>query len=159
MKLLTVRPPWAQAIFVSPVALVETKGVENRQWYTSLRERIGIHAGLNVDRRAGVDMPGNAARGAVLGTVEITGCHEEGSQQCGWHECRENPWAQWSQPDQPPIWHWELEHPREFVTPIPAKGRLGLWEPGPSVAHLMLIADFIVPVIPDIEEPIAELEP
>ncbi len=33
-------------------------------------------------------------------------------------------------------WHWLLADPIEFMTPIPAKGALGLWKLGPSLAHL-----------------------
>lgn len=143
MKILTVKQPWASAIFRRPVNLA--KSIENRVWYTDLRDvRIGIHAGKSVDRNAGIPMPNHPVFSAVLGTVEITGCHEARSQQCGWHGCAENPWAQWPDKEHPVIFHFELEHPREFVTPIPARGALKLWEPGPSVAHLMSIADFVV---------------
>jgi len=146
MKLLTVRQPWASAMFVSPIPLVPPKSIENRVWPvpSKFRERIGIHAGLTVDRFASIPPLENPDLGRVLGTVEITGCHEANSQQCVWHECRENPWAQWPDRQHPVVFHWELEHPREFVTPIRAKGLQKLWDPTDSVRHLMSIADFRV---------------
>lgn len=158
MKILTVQPPWAAAIFAQPFP----KTIENRVWYTSLRqERIGIHAGLRVDRNAGIPIDPNALRGFVLGTVEITGCHEAGSQQCVWHDCSNNAWAQWPDADHPVLFHWELEHPREFVSPIRARGALKLWDAGPSVEHLMSIADVIIPEshpVSALPEPIHVLE-
>ena len=41
---LTVRQPWASAIFVAG------KDVENRKWSTNYRSRLWIHAGLDADR-------------------------------------------------------------------------------------------------------------
>lgn len=140
MLCLTIRQPWAGAI----LDLRHPKDIENRGWSTAHRARIGIHAGKRVDA-AGVQALPDAPvddLGKIIGTVEITGCHIQDSEQCHWHHCRENPWAQFSEFPDAAIWHWELEHPRTFVTPIPERGALKLWEPGPSAAHLMSIADF-----------------
>lgn len=161
MPCLTVQQPWASAIVTGP----RPKDIENRIWPTDLRGRIGIHAGARVDRRAGIPLADHAPLSAVLGTVEITGCHEAFTSPCDWHGCRENPWAHWPDPlganGPRRLWHWELEHPREFVTPIPAKGALKFWTPGPSVAHLMSIADIVVPPVPEVSalpEPVHMLE-
>lgn len=138
---LTVRQPWASLIFAQ-----YPKTIENRVWPTGLRERIGIHAGLAVDRAAVTAMPEapTSDRGVILGTVEITGCHLAGSQQCQWHRCDSNPWAMWPDNSHPVIYHWELEHPREFVTPIRASGAQKFWAPLPTTQYLIATAEFVL---------------
>lgn len=113
MRALTVRQPWAHSI------IHLGKNVENRSRRTHHRGRIAIHAGLGWDD-TGMDaigdqanLPDEFAHGAVIGTVEIVGCHL--GIDCG---------CEWGIPGQ---WHWELAHP-ETIEPVPAKGKLGLWE-------------------------------
>jgi hypothetical protein len=136
MKILTVKQPWASAIF----ARAFPKDIENRSWPTSSRERIGIHAGVTCDRNATIESTGKEPQGVILGTVEITGCHEAHTSQCDWHHCLDNPWAQWSSTT--PTYHWELEHPKELITPIRARGALKLWETSPSATHLLTLAEW-----------------
>lgn len=145
MRLLTVRQPWASAFFIGAGA----KDIENRRWGPSGPGRIGIHAGRIVARAAMValaDLPPVHDRdyGVVLGTVEVVSWHRERTDGCREHRCQSNRWAMWSDtPESRPIYHWCITQPRAFVTPIPARGALGLWNPGPSVEHLMSIADVV----------------
>jgi hypothetical protein len=142
MKLLTVRQPFASLI----VASVGAKDIENRPVQTRLRGRIGIHSGRALHGLASEQVRADAEAGrlplgAVIGTVQLVGCHLAGSPGCTPLECHQSVWAQFSRDGQKPIWHWELEGPRRFVTPIPARGQLGFWAPGPSLEHLMEIAE------------------
>lgn len=92
--------------------------------------RLGIHAAAQPDTSASTpvwsELPGGLGRlserhGALLGTVEVTGCHDIG-------ECERKPGgcSSWAQYDQP-AWHWTLADPQPLDTPIPMKGALGLW--------------------------------
>lgn len=139
MKVLTVRQPWADRFFLPTAA----KDIENRPMRTRVKGRIGIHAGkLWHDSATDQDRQNpHILRGVVLGTVQLVGSHQEGSAECRLLGCHENPWAMFALPGCPPIWHWEVEHPREFITPIKATGALGFWTPGPSLEHLMSIAE------------------
>lgn len=147
MPCLTIREPWASAVLRTE----DRKTVENRTWHTALRGRVGIHAGAALDRsprgnpgileRAwGNRHPSELDLGAVLGTVRIVDCHMQGESGCA---CEDNPWAEFGFRDlgQRPTFHWVLDDPEVFVNPIPARGALQLWQPGPSVAHLMAIAE------------------
>ena len=141
MKILTLRQPFASAVLWS----VGEKDIENRPMKTNIRGRIGIHAGKQWHVRA-LELDKKLPRGAVLGTVQIVGCHAAGAG-CTAAGCYDNPWADTLTDGcgiaqrEPPIWHWELDSPRRFVTPIRASGALGFWTPGPSVEHLMEIAE------------------
>lgn len=122
MKALTVRQPWAWAIMAGG------KDVENRTFRTKNTGRLAIHAGLLYDRHAHTfDVlteamhPRHEAsrmleRGAILGTVHLTGCHHAS-------EC-DDTCTPWAQPGD--LWHWEITDP-EPINPIPYKGRLGIW--------------------------------
>ena len=143
---LTVRQPWSSAFFRRPVPLAKT--VENRTWATSYRGRIAIHASLVVDRE-GLKQIGSEGfehdqdRGVILGTVELVDVHKAWSDGCRTWGCEDSPWAQWPTAAAPRVMHWMVEHPRQFVTPIRARGALQLWTPGPSALHLMSIAEVV----------------
>lgn len=84
MKAISIRQPWAQAIFVSG------KDIENRSWPTSVRGMIAIHAAKTadddeyfrfilsrqlsnvnkLDRGAAARLP----KGAIIGVVELIDC-------------------------------------------------------------------------------------
>lgn len=138
---LSVREPYAGALFDDHREWGR-KGVENRTRPTGLRGRLAIHSSA----KPAVDPPLEAwgsrtTFGAVLGTVELVDCHREGDARCVERGCRRDPWAEFADHRDPRIrWHYVVEQPREFVTPIPAKGALGFWQPGPSLAHLLTIA-------------------
>lgn len=139
MRALTVRQPWAWAIF-------HGKDVENRTRNVagSYRGPLAIHAGLTVDRhdigsenivRAWDDAYGWDVRkgglfetGILMGVVDLVDVHPETPRCC------ESPWAERvTYYDDDPVQHLVLDNPRPFGylgdSPIRAKGRLGLWTP------------------------------
>ena len=108
MKALTLRQPFASLVVAG------VKDVENRSRPTKYRGVLAIHAGLAIDNDAMTahghlidDMPA----GALIGTVRVIDCVQDSE-------------SEWAIPGQ---WHWLLTEPRPFDTPIPAKGKLGLW--------------------------------
>jgi hypothetical protein len=152
IPVLTIRQPWASAILREH----DPKTVENRTWLApgGFRGRIGIHAGVALDdkprgnpatlsRAWGRLQPADVERGAIIGTARLVDCHLQGEDRC---TCDDNPWAEFGFRDlgQKLFAHWILAEPREFVTPIPARGMLGLWYPqSPSLAHLIEIAEVV----------------
>jgi hypothetical protein len=121
MKALSVRQPWAWAI------LYAGKNIENRNWPTRFRGRIGIHAPKSIDREAvvllrlkGYDVPINLPTGVLVGEVTIFDCERYGDRI-------ENDWAEG------PYCLW-LVDPSPYDEPIPCRGELGLFEvPGELV--------------------------
>jgi ASCH domain len=125
VKALTVKQPWAWLIMAG------LKDVENRARPTKYRGKIAIHVSLKpseawsersaigiahldcADREVAELVLGeNTHAGHVIGTVELVDCVQD----------HDSPWAFADH------WHWVLRNPFPFIEPIPAKGRLGLWE-------------------------------
>ena len=68
--------------------------------------------------------------GVIVGRVTFTGCHHaEGEchacQGIGTCDRSAHCSPRWAEPD---VWHWQAANPMPLATPIPAKGRLGLWK-------------------------------
>lgn len=110
MKALTVRQPWASLIMTG------VKDVENRTWKTTHRGLLVVHSGSAIDRseradahRAGLDA---LPRGVILGTVTVLDCVRGHTSPWAIDDC----------------WHWILTDPRPLDTPLPAAGKLGLWD-------------------------------
>jgi len=110
---LSIRQPWATLI------LMGGKNVENRTWKTNWTGRLVIHASQKMDESAG-DLiwqaeqlfGGPLPRGAFIGEVELYGWSDV--------EFASSEWATGP-------WCWLLGHPVAYKTPIPAKGKLGLF--------------------------------
>lgn len=147
MLALTVRQPWADAIVRGD------KTVENRTWTTAVRGRIAIHAGrkLDLERRGNPIAlerayagrpPLDFDLGVIIGTAHLANIHPQGTERypCG---CEGNQWAEWTHRDlgEKLAFHWVLTDAVEFVTPIRARGALGLWIPGPSATDLIARAE------------------
>lgn len=117
MKCLTIKQPYVDHI------LAGLKTVENRNWRTSYRGPLLIHAGLVEDRRSGlesIDGPGYGVRGAIVGTamlVDILSPDEAlekipiTARRYVEGECC-----------------WLLANVRILRTPIFCRGKLGLWD-------------------------------
>lgn len=118
---LTLYQPWATAIVRG------AKTIENRGWSTDYRGLLLIHAGKKwdadgaawiydtFDLEFGAD---TSVRGAIVGAVdlvEVTSDPEEA-----------DPWAFEGS------YHWRLGNAIAFETPIPMRGKLGLWSADPS---------------------------
>ena len=134
IKVLSVRQPWAWLIVSG------YKNEEMRSWETHYRGRLYIHAGKSFDWNGLNGIPDNAYRnlaaehfgtcfmrngrkwenvitknkdelGAIVGYVDLTGCEKNLNTLWSYLGC----------------WHWELHNPMK-LTPIPLKGRLGIFE-------------------------------
>lgn len=141
--LLTIRQPFATYIVHGE------KTIENRSRQTRFRGRVGIHAGAAPHALAAPELRRSIARhessefptSAVLGTVQIVGCHRS-RPGCA-YSCGEYGGLAASE-EFPELWHWELEGAREFVTPIRhVRGRLGFWDADDTLQHLMSISEVI----------------
>lgn len=132
IRILTVRQPWAWAIF-------HGKDVENRSRNVagSWRGTIAIHAAkaiadgdqtltsplvdvLNPLLNAIPPVPRSwwANRGAIIGVVDLVGVHHCFNASTDFEGC--SPWAE------PDTWHLELANPRPLSEPFPFRGALGL---------------------------------
>lgn len=114
VRALSVRQPWAQLI------LNGVKPVENRTWRSSWRGLLVIHASRGwddsaTDLAASLNLPvPQRCEPGYLGVVELTDIHP-GGDCCG-------PWGEWD------VWHWRIVRPYRFVTAVPARGRLGVFQ-------------------------------
>ena len=115
MRALSIRQPWAWLVVNG------YKDIENRTWSTTFRGRIYVHAGQRMvaddypDQReyttqAGIVIPAQLARGAIIGEVTITGClsFSDSPWFCG-------PYG------------FTLEDPVAYDTPVPCRGQLGFF--------------------------------
>lgn len=153
MRVLTVRQPWAWAI------IHRGKDVENRVQNIAgtYRGPVAIHAGLAFDRSGfddatlgpiidqviddEKDLPGDhecrstLTAGVILGVVDLVGVH------AGWIEPQGKPCSPWgiNYVEHAGQHHLVLANPRP-IDPIPAKGRLGLWRPDPTLRVQIAIA-------------------
>lgn len=135
MRCLTIRQPWATLI-----ALGE-KRFETRSWRASFRGELAIHAGLKIDKAACLREPfqsvleshgytiDNLPTGAIIAVVKVKACHAisataEPTAEGGWSAGHEAAFGDYAEGR----YAWELEEVRPLKSPIPAKGRLGLWE-------------------------------
>lgn len=120
MKALTVKQPWAFAIFHLG------KPVENRDWDTPVRGRIAIHTSKLVRKSeftisataiAHIAAPGlvppqdELPHGMIIGTVEVVDCVES----------MDSPWFFGD-------FGFVLRDPVLLPAPIPAVGALGFWD-------------------------------
>lgn len=114
-RILTIRQPWASAI------IYVGKDVENRSWTTPYRGRLYIHAGMRPDPGEVLPASVPVVRGAIIGHVELVDIVTSSS-------------SRWAEPGQ---YHWLLAQPVALASPVPAKGRLGLWRPDENLARLL----------------------
>ena len=121
MKVLTVSQPYASLIASG------AKCVENRTWPTAYRGPLAIHAGRRSQYITPAELAGYLT-GVVLATCELVGCIELAAGQRALfdgisrtieeiraHEHTLGPWC------------WILADVRRLA-PVPARGRLGLWD-------------------------------
>jgi hypothetical protein len=118
MKTLTIRQPWAGAIFELG------KDVENRTWSTPYRGPMLIHAGsalFGTGKRIGDLRHGQTAwaAGAIIGVVHLVDV-VKGYQSV---------WAEKG------CWHWVIEDATAFREPIRANGAMGLWDTSPELTR------------------------
>lgn len=123
MKVLSIKNPWASLIING------YKKYEFRSWKTKYRGKVMIHASITPDKKAidkfdNFDL--NYKNSYIIGEVEIIDCIEvtkefenklmkENGQVYGMTVGRGG-------------YAWKLENVIKYENPIPAKGKLGLWE-------------------------------
>lgn len=102
-RVLTIHQPYAWAIVAG------LKRTEDREWKTSHRGRLWIHAGTETDWKAPAELwpPGGAPllSQAILGYVTVTGVEGE-----------------------PGAWHWILTNAHALAVPLTGiRGHPGIW--------------------------------
>jgi len=141
MKTLSVRQPWAELI------LQGRKTIELRTWPTHYRGTIMIHAGGKVERDicAEHDLdPDTLVRGALVGTVEIVDMvtfDRKTFAATRDQHLYPNDWPG-------DVLGWRLATPRRFETPIPMRGRLGLFEVTDEVEQRASVPKYLAPPQP-----------
>lgn len=119
-----------------PTSDPDHKRVENRRWSWAYRGLLAIHAGKSkryMEPEYWDDYPG-LAFGAVVGVVNMLTCvhidriPETLAWMCS-HKHTEGPWCH------------VYANVRKFRTPIPATGRLGLWDWTPPESWRDLLID------------------
>lgn len=119
-RALSVQQPWAWLIAHG------LKDIENRDWATSFRGRIMLHAGKKMDRAAYEDLVLEGHKlpalddlpcGGFVGEVEIYGCVKESKSRwfCG-------------------VYGFQLRDAVAYEAMIPARGKLGFFVPEQSEA-------------------------
>jgi hypothetical protein len=153
IRVLTVRQPWASAMFYPTTdprtgQVVEAKDVENRPRNVAgdYRGPVAIHASLTHDtgtdsmvgehpivafldwnEHSGVELSTTA--GQIIGVVDLVDVHVARATASGrlvdWaeHTKPEELCSPWAEWDR---WHLELANPRPLQAPIPFKGALHL---------------------------------
>ena len=130
LRALTVRQPWAWALIYGG------KTTENRSSLWRHRGPLLVHAGMALSHAGMADPAVRAAfadwraahggaepvldRGVFLGLVTLTDAHWETGGCCA-------PWGMRGQV------HLSVADPVALPEPIPATGRLGLWDPPSAV--------------------------
>ena len=125
IRVLSVRQPHADNIIFGP------KWCENRSWRTHYRGPVFIHA-TKWDRGADTHTPGDGVVGAIIGrinivdVVDLDDVGDQGIRQAARRlglstrqECMQHVFGNMC---------WILTNPRSLRSPIPVKGRLGIWK-------------------------------
>lgn len=145
MKALSICQPFAQLVVSG------AKCIETRSWKTAYRGRLAIHASGTFTpathelcqqppfaaalARAGIPDPGELARGALIGVVELLECRRvedlpptllEGEEHFG--------------DFRPGRWGWILGNASALLCPVSCKGTLGLFDVADDLAQLLRCA-------------------
>lgn len=129
MRTISIQRPWPEAIFRGE------KTIECRSWQTKYRGILAIHVAL---KKWCYHWPDSyyKVKGAIVGTVELVEIVKY-DNEWDFYQFHENHllsprnWTRYG---------WVFENPVRFATPIPYKGRLGLWE-SPRHADLCKYAE------------------
>ena len=136
MKIISLTQPYATAIALG------LKHWETRSWYTKYRGLLGIHAAKGFPKWAWEfwtaeytlgRLPGTLPFGAVVAVVELTDCQptENLIDAISDLERRYGDYLDGR-------FAWKLEDNRALSEPVPAKGALGLWSPGPELEQAIM---------------------
>lgn len=137
MKALSVQQPWASLIGCG------AKRYETRSWATSYRGPLAIHASAGFPRRARALLDDAACARALARVLAPSGSPSAAALPLGCviaiamlADCVPTvPLADGLQPEErafgdyaPGRWAWRLEGVCLLPEPVPARGRLGLWQ-------------------------------
>lgn len=142
MKAITIKQPWATLIAIG------AKQFETRSWKTKYRGPIAIHAGKTIDwdavqddyisRALGSDRldftKDNLPTGSVIAIADLVDCHQVLRSGYPYHNIAETSDLMISGSEirygdySVGRYAWELDALLKLDTPIPAKGKLSLWE-------------------------------
>jgi hypothetical protein len=133
VKALSVMQPWASLIACG------AKRYETRSWATSYRGPLAIHASAGFPRgararlddaafalalaRGGYPSAGALPLGRVVAVAVLADCVPTVPLVDGL-DSEERAFGDYA----PGRWAWRLEGVRALPAPVPARGRLGLWE-------------------------------
>lgn len=146
LKAITIREPWCSAV-ADGHKLVENR---RRGFPGSYRGIVLLHAGLQWSNRGLEDerihhaYPTTAyemierARqglGCVIGQAELVDVHRDAGCCRPWGESE---YHESSGARQTEIVHLVFEQPRRWATPVPARGKIGLWIPSAQLEELAL---------------------
>lgn len=130
---LSLYQPWATLVAIG------AKRHETRSWQTAWRGRLAIHAGLKFGaeegllmqeepfrtalHRAGIHIPGQLPRGAILATCRLVDCvrTEHISGRLSEQELAFGDYT-------PGRYAWQLDDIQLLPTPIKTRGRQMLWD-------------------------------
>ena len=104
-KVITIHQPFASLIVAG------IKDIENRTWTTNFSGTLLIHAGKTTEQTEWNEMFDALPTGAILGSVDVVDVVRDST-------------SEWAEADS---FHWVLANAIEFDSPIPATGKLGLW--------------------------------
>ena len=139
MKIISLTQPYATAIALG------LKHWETRSWYTSYRGLLGIHAAKGFPTWAKVfareeylagrlpQVPALIPVGAIVAMVNMADCQptENLIDDISELERRYGDYLDGR-------FAWKLEDNRALKEPVPAKGALGLWSPGPELEQAIM---------------------
>lgn len=128
IKALSIKQPWAGLI------LAGIKTVENRSWSTMHSGTLAIVSSAKPDKHAMEDMRRKLGKlpdicnvnGAILGTVQLTGMlwtADDGVAESDHPHVTESMLEWWISDSV----GWIVERPKRLPSPVPYKGRLGLY--------------------------------
>ena len=122
MKVLTIKEPWASLIIDG------YKKYEFRSWKTNYRGKILIHAGLSLEKdmlKRFENYNLDCKCGFIIGEADLVDCILVDDKFN--KELRDIDPIIYGRSNHVETYAWKLENIKKFDTPIPCKGKLGLW--------------------------------
>jgi hypothetical protein len=132
---ISIRQPWAELI------LRGKKKIEIRNWDSTYRGKLYLHAGRVPDEYKALDLGlQDAFRGGYIGIIELAAIIPLNPEL----------WEQWRElhlsmaPFRAGFFAWMLRNPVRFTNPIPAPGKLGIYYPDPEIANILKHTPFSI---------------
>lgn len=134
MKVLSIKQPWANWLVDRDCRGGRIKQIEVRTWKTNYRGPLAIHVSRRPDTEImkqlspfAKSLLGDLYLGCIIGTCNLVDISnydtkDKFADDILWHLNNPDWW------DGRCLYGWVLSNPKKLDTPIPCKGRLGLWE-------------------------------